>query len=103
VDFYVAGTKKEYQVKSGLRFTLPNLDFSDYNIKKYVNEEGEKIDIWNAITDDAKIFVILSLNNKKIYNLFLDFNEGVEEKFAPKNCVGVMFASSRKAWLIIEK
>lgn len=29
--------------------------------------------------------------------------EGVEKEFAPTNCVGVMFASSRKAWLIIEK
>lgn len=29
--------------------------------------------------------------------------EGVEKEFAPTDCVGVMFASSRKAWLIIEK
>mgnify|MGYP000378786290 CR=1 FL=1 len=29
--------------------------------------------------------------------------EGIEKEFAPTNCVGVMFASSRKAWLIIEK
>ncbi len=81
VELYLAGTKKEYKVKSGLRLTVPSLNMSNYNIKKYVDEEGETLDIWNAITEDEKIFVILSSNNKKIYNLFLDFNEGVEEEY----------------------
>ena len=53
--------------------------------------------------EKAKPCVIRVKNSDGSWEELASEFEGVEEKFAPKNCVGVMFASSRKAWLIIEK
>ena len=53
--------------------------------------------------EKAKPCVIRVKNSDGSWEALASEFEGVEEKFAPKNCVGVMFASSRKAWLIIEK
>lgn len=53
--------------------------------------------------EQGKPCVIRVKNSDGSWEALASEFEGVEEKFAPKNCVGVMFASSRKAWLIIEK
>lgn len=53
--------------------------------------------------EKAKPCVIRVKNSDGSWEALASEFEGVEAKFAPKNCVGVMFASSRKAWLIIEK
>ena len=81
VELVVAGNIQSYKVKSGLRFNIPNLSVSGYNISKLVDSSFETFDLWNAVTKDEKIFVILSSNSKKIYNLFLMFNDGDEESY----------------------
>ncbi len=53
--------------------------------------------------EKAKPCVIRVKNSDGSWEALASEYEGVEAKFAPENCVGVMFASSRKAWLIIEK
>jgi uncharacterized repeat protein (TIGR02543 family) len=63
---------------------MPNPTISNYKISGYENANGESFDIWNAITKDEKVFVILSSNNRKLCNLILIFNEGdkIDYKYA---------------------
>ena len=71
VEFYILGSVKTCQVKAGLRISIPNFNTSGYSISGYIDESGEKFDIWNAIEKDEKIFVTLNKNNQKNYNLYL--------------------------------
>ena len=57
VEFYVAGDIQKIQVKSGLRITLPNFNISGYTVSGYMSESGKTFDVWNAVTQDEKIFV----------------------------------------------
>ena len=76
VEFYILGSVKTCQVKAGLRISIPNFNTSGYSISGYIDESGEKFDIWNAIEKDEKIFVTLNKNNQKNYNLYLILNDG---------------------------
>lgn len=76
VEFYVAGDVIKQESPAGLRITLPEFNVSGYSISGYLDGEGKKIDIWNAIVEDEQIFVTLSSNTKKVYNLFLILNDG---------------------------
>ena len=87
VKLYAAGDVRSYKVKSGLRFTMPILNVSDYKISKYIELNGDKFDLWNAITENKEIFAVLSSDSRKVYNLFLDFNGGdkVDYKYVLSN------------------